>query len=283
MTDVNSPPPDTPVVPEPKKAEWKSWAIAAMVAVIVAVGLAVGISMSGGKKSVTTTASASAAGQPNGQGGTPTGAGQHGRRGTAGTITAIDGSKITLEAESFNGSAATTMTVKTTGSTAITETVTGKVGDLRNGDHVVVIGTPSGTAVAASRISDSGDSARGGFGGGFGGGGARRGGEASGSAQAPPGGNFGAGSFTIGTIKAVDGDTVTVTSSTGTVTVTTSSATTISVSKKISVGDLAKGDTIRVTGSTSGTTVTATSITKGGRPGNGGAPGNGGSGQVTHS
>jgi hypothetical protein len=46
-------------------------------------------------------------------------------------------------------------------------------------------------------------------------------------------------------------------------TITTSSATTVTVTKKITVSDLAKGDTVRVAGATANGTVTATSIRSG--------------------
>ena len=155
----------------------------------------------------------------------------------------------------------TSTTVKTTTSTVVTTSATGTVADIAKGDHLVVIGTTSGSTVAATRIVDRGTATDS-----FGGPGA--GGPPDGL-NAPSGaaaGNFGGSGFepVTGTVTAVDGTTVTMTTTGGTtVKVTTSSTTAVEVDKTITVSQLKTGEQVVVTGTTSGTTVTATRIREG--------------------
>ena len=179
--------------------------------------------------------------------------------------------------------------VKTTGSTTYTKSEAGSVSDLARGDTILVFGEDDNGTVAATRISQTDGAA-------FGGGRQGRPGQDddNGQTPAPPqgqgqgqGGGFSQrpGGPTVGTITAVNGSTLAVTSQAGdTVTVTTADDTAVSITKKIARSDLATGDTIRVMGATSGTTVTATRVAVGdvagfggpGRPGGTGAPGESG-------
>ena len=151
----------------------------------------------------------------------------------------------------------------------------GTLADVEVGDNVIAMGTPSDLGLTAANIIDNGDEAAGtdfrpggpppdGAGdgmppsfpdGGPGGGG-----------NAPGGGRFGdgAGGFAAGTVKSVDGTTITVESADGsTVTVSTTSDTTISVTKAITLADLEVGDTVSAIGATDGSTVTADTVQKG--------------------
>ncbi|MEZ5179968.1 MAG: DUF5666 domain-containing protein [Acidimicrobiales bacterium] len=311
MSQTSPPEPASPWDPPPSatspsneatapagRTGWKQWAAAGAVAAVVAVGAGVGISLAGGGDGGSVAAAGpGGAAAVAGYGG-PGGMGFPGGMGTTGTISAIDGSTITVEATAFGSSETTTMTVETSGDTTVTESVAGTVSDLAAGDNVVVMGATADGVVTAERIVDSGDVAAAGPGmgprpdgdGDAQGGGTGMGlpgrtasesgsGSSSGApAGAPAGGPDGdRGVPTMGTISSIDGDTVVVATADGTkVTVKTSDATTVTVTRAISVEDLAKGDTIMVTGTTSGTTVTAESIRKGelgmGR-GFGGGPG----------
>ena len=195
------------------------------------------------KKATTTTPSPSPANPARGRGGF---GGRGG--GTAGTISAIDGSTLTIDG--LNGA---TVKVVTTGSTVVTSRVTGTVGDLTSGDHVTVVGAASGSSVAATVITDqnastpAGAGRAGGLGGGF-----------FPGAGAPA-------DVVTGTVSGGNGSTVTITKGDGsTVSVSTSPATTIDIVKTIPVAGLATGETVRVIGSTAGDgTVTASTIDEG--------------------
>ena len=264
--------------PTPPKKAWRSWVAAGAAAAVVAAGAAIVIGRSSSDSSGNTAAAA--AQTPAGGGYSGPGGGFPGGRGTQGTIASIDGTTLSLTATSQDGTTST-MKVTTTGDTTYTETVTGQVSDIAVGDNVVVIGTTSGSGVAATAITDRGTLQAGGFGGGFPGGGygppngappQGANGAPNGSfpgGSVPAGGNGGpggpnGGGFTAGQVASVDGSTITVTAQDGSaVKVTTTSSTTVSVTKQISLSDLAVGDTVRVNGTVDGTTVAATSIQKG--------------------
>jgi Domain of unknown function (DUF5666) len=83
---------------------------------------------------------------------------------------------------------------------------------------------------------------------------------ASGGPNGGPSGGFGGGA-TSGTITALAGSTITLSSTSGTTTkVTTSSSTTVSSSATAALGDVAGGDQVSVMGAVSGTDVTAERI-----------------------
>ncbi len=276
-----------PEGPAASRTGWKQWAAAGVVAAVVAVGAGVGISLAGGDDSSSVAARGPAAAAASGYGGDLTGRpGFPGAMGTAGTITAIDGSTITVEAAAAPGGTSTetsTVKVATTDETTVTESVSGSVDDLAEGDHVTVMGTTADGAVTAQRIVDSRD-VESSFGGGGGGqmgtppslpDGAEQGSLPDAPTGTPPSGGFPGGAPTAGTIASIDGDTVVVETSDGTkVTVTVTDDTEVSITEQISVGDLAEGDTVMVAGTTSGSTVAAETIRKG-ELGGGGAFGGG--------
>lgn len=257
--------------------------------------------VSAGGESSTTAANNTQGGAPNGQG----------RGGTFGTIASIDGSNISINSTSFDGTSQL-VAVTTSSDTKVTETKSGTVADIKVGDNVTVIGTANGTDVAAQQITDTGTEAGGGFpgggapggaGGGVPGGGNRPTGSFPGGPNGPngPGGTFPGGGRpggsipngapnggppagfapTRGVVRAVNGTTLTVTPSDGgaAVTVTTSSSTTVSLRVPSSMAALAVGQTVQVQGQTGADgTVNATSINQGAGGLGGGGFGPGGPG-----
>ena len=169
---------------------------------------------------------------------------------TTGTIKAIDGSTLTVT----TSSGATTVT--TSSSTVVTRTTAATLATIAKGDQVVVMGTTSGSKIAARQIVER-DSATSGTAGSSGGappggaagaGGAPPGG--AGGPGAPPGGGAGAQGRPIdGTVTKVDGSTITVKGSDGTTyTVSTSSSTRVAAEKTATVASLEAGDTVSVMG-----------------------------------
>jgi hypothetical protein len=256
-------------LPAGENGSTRKWAAAGIGAVVIAVAAIVAINI-GGSSSQTLGTGGAANGR--GPGGVFGGGGGGGRRGGfgfggAGTISAINGSTITMKTV-----AGQTVTVHTTGSTEVTTTSNGTVGDIKAGDNVLVRGTTSGSTVTADQITDGrSSSVAGPFG--------FRGGPANGNVPAPPqgqagngNGGFGGGFFgnrgVAGVVKSVNGDSFTLTAEDGsTVTVTTSSSTGVTVVNPSSVSALRVGDQIRVTpasGSTpSSGTITAAAIREG--------------------
>jgi len=174
----------------------------------------------------------------------------------AGSVTAVSGNTITVKDKRTG----TSFTVDATGATiqkftrpASGTTPTAKptpttisVSGILVGDNVTVQGTVSGTNITATKIMDGMMMGRGGFG--------RKG---------PHG--------AMGTVSAVNGNTITLTGKNGTAyTIDASSAKVKKVSDS-SVSNIAVGDTLEVSGSTSGSTITATNIVDGlmnfGKPG----------------
>ncbi|HLH29161.1 MAG TPA: DUF5666 domain-containing protein, partial [Acidimicrobiales bacterium] len=128
---------------------------------------------------------------------------------------------------------------------------------IAQGDNVVVVGTSSGSGVAATRIVDSGSTA----------------------AAAGLGGRSGTRAglgIDAGQVTAINGSSLTITESDGTtVTVTTSSSTAVTTTQKVSVSALSPGETVRVAGTTnSDGSITASSVQEG-TPGAGGGLGRG--------
>jgi hypothetical protein len=200
--------------------------------------------------------------------------------GTAGTVTAIDGTTLTVETTASGTAAATTVQVTTTDATVVTETVDGTTSDLAVGDHVRAMGTTDADgAVSATDVTDSGDQELAGPGGGLGGGTPPAGAPTGEGAPTAPDGSQGGpgGRGTSGTITAIDGDVLTVESTDGAeVQVTLTADTTVSLNRVIALGDLATGDTVLVMGTTTDATVAATTIRRGDLPTGGFAGGPGG-------
>jgi Domain of unknown function (DUF5666) len=141
-----------------KRARWVTPALALVAALIVG---GVGGVLIGQNTASPSNASVVRNGFGGPQAGEGPGTGQlSGNRGglTAGTITSIDGSTITVKLA--DGS---TVKVTTSDSTAVTKTSKAKVSDLATGDTITVIGQADSSGnVTATRISE-GDAGFGGF------------------------------------------------------------------------------------------------------------------------
>jgi len=268
--------------PEPeKKSPWKSWAAAGVVAAAFAGGAIAAVTIShhgNGNDPTNVQITSSNGNDPNG---TNTGNGNSGNgadgalgqrfraRGTAGKVTAINGTTLTVEARTFGGNGSTeSVKVATTDATRITETVKGDVSDLKVGDNVLVTATngDGATSVTASNIVDNGDAQADFF---------RPGTRSDGNGTPPsfprgtndqrgPEDSLLNGALRVGKITKISGSTITIESVTGeTVTVATNASTDITVTKQIAFSDLKVGDTVRAEGETSNGAVSATSIQKG--------------------
>jgi len=167
----------------------------------------------------------------------------------AGSVTAVSGNTITVTDKrtgtSYTVDAGNATIQKFTppagGATPATKptTATINVSGIAVGDNITVQGTVSGNNIAATKIVDGMMMGRGGFG-------ARE-------------GQHGA----MGTVSAVNGNTITLTGKNGTTyTIDAGSATVKKVSDS-SVSNIAVGDTLQVNGSMNGTTITATNIVDG--------------------
>ena len=167
----------------------------------------------------------------------------HMGRGVAGTITAVNGSTITL-----TGKDGTTYTVDATKAT-ISKTSTIDVTGLSVGDTLMVGGTVSGSSVTADHIMD--------------------GAMPTGMGGKGPGAMDGKGHGVMGTVTTVNGSTLTVTEKNGTVyTVDAANAKVMkgtegSKPAASTLSSVAVGDTVGVRGTVTGTSVTATDIMDG--------------------
>ena len=230
------------MVPAPKQDLRKTWIIAGAATIIALAAAMVGVKALDHKS--TPVAAANTVGNANFQ------------RPTAGTITAIGASSLTVKETDFNGSTSS-VNVTTSKSTTYHASVDGAISDLKKGDNIVATGTTADGVLTATRISQA-EFARPQF-------------SAEGGGP-PPGANadggstrvFGGGNFTAGEIASIDGTTITITDPAGTTTtVKTTDATKIVVTKTIGFKDLKVGDAVRVAGDASGGTVKATDVTKG--------------------
>lgn len=200
--------------------------------------------------------------------------GEHRRPGAHGTVTGVDGTTVTVE--DLEGEATT---ITTDDETTVLDVAEGELADLAAGDNVVVMAGPGddeGATGTARRIVDLGalDPAT----------------LHPDRSEAPEGADdedgegrhrFGP---TVGTVAAVDGTSVTVTTEDGDVTVTTDDETAVAVVTEIAVADLAEGDTVGARGEVADDgTVAADVIIRGDLPAGGpgfgpGGPGRGGPG-----
>ena len=260
------------------KISLRTWVVGGVGALLIAGAAVAGISAIGSSDSVATATAGNDAqgaigagqGMP-GQGmpgqGMP-GQGMPGAPGTAGTVSAIDGSRFTVKTSSGDS-----VEVTTTGDTTVVAEKSGSVPDIHEGDRVVVFGDGSSSELAARHITaGNADLLPAAPGGGQGGPPGARQDMADGGRGMPSGAGF----PTVGVVKGVDGSTLKITTNDGgTVTVTTSSDTDVEILKASSVSDLKVGDEVRVMGTTSDGSVAATRIRVGALhrfPG-GGAPG----------
>jgi hypothetical protein len=265
----------------------RTWVLAGVGAAVIAAASVAGITVASSHSSASTPASAQS-----GPGGLAGPGGRSGGIGHLGTVVGVSGSNLTMKATTPGSSSTSTITVKTTSSTSVTEAVTGTVGQIRTGDHLLISGTTSGTKVAATRIEDRGTAALGV--GGFGGtppagapsgsasstqgppAGATPSGSSGSSTAGPPrfaGGTGGppgmggtaspGGAPLTGTVTAVDGSTITVKSTAGTTYTVTAGAATVTVDRTITLADLSAGEAVMVQGATGNGVITATSIRTG--------------------
>jgi hypothetical protein len=167
-----------------------------------------------------------------------------------GTVTAVNGNSITLTDKKSN----TTYTVDATNAsiTERTKSTTAPVAGVRPapttitvsqiavGDTLMVQGTTSGTTITATKIAD-GVGGMGGFGGGHG----------------------GRGPGVMGTVTAVNGNTVTVTGKDGKSYTVDASISTVGKIQTITVAGIQVGDSVGIQGTVNGTSVTAKSIMDG--------------------
>lgn len=286
-----------PPAENPNAAGWKSWVIAAVVAVVMVVGGIVVVGRLGGDDSAAQVGATGGATQGNGsatggagQGGGFGGAG-FGGGGVFGTLTEVGGDSFVVERTGRSGDATTTK-VTVTDATTFTEAKSADLSSVEVGDNVIVMGEAAddGT-VAATRIVDNGDRelTLGGNGGGPGGGfqppadgqlpdNFQPPGDGQlpdnfqppGDGQLPDGFDPSSGSIpggvrgaapTIGKVTANDGQTLTIETNDGsTVTVTVSANTEVTVSVTASMSDLMVGESVQVVGSQDGDTVVAESV-----------------------
>jgi hypothetical protein len=195
--------------------------------------LVLAVACSGAPKVSTTTSTSSPTAQPS----AAASPGGFRRGGLAGTVTSFDGATLVLATRQGGP-----VKVQTSGSTAVTKTITGTVSDIVPDVTVVVSGpvNPDGS-YAASTVVIGAPGNRGGFGGGRAG--------------------------TAGTVKAVNGAGVVVTTAQGSaVTVVTSASTVVTKTVAGALSDLVPSEAVTVTGPQNADgTYTATRIVIGGR------------------
>lgn len=204
-------------------------------AALVAVGTGFGIGAIASADSTTATASTSQVSTFD----------HHGPPGVHGTVSAINGTTITLTSTNPSDQTTTTYTVDATNAnimkapantTTPTAPTTISLSDILIGDTLNIRGTVSGTTVTATDIMDGLLKMRGGF-----------------------GKDHGVG----GTITAINGSTIIISDASGKTYTVTADAAKIDKVTTISASDLAVGDSIHAEGTITGTTVAATHIMDG--------------------
>ena len=187
--------------------------------------------------------------------------GTHMMPGVFGTVSAISGTTLTLTSKGFGGgpqaanasASAKTYTVDASNATILKDGATSTLSSVAVGDMVMAAGTVSGTSVTATTIRDGVVPGTGGKPG-------MRGNGANASSTPPIQGN---GQPVIGgTVSAVGGNTLTVTTAQGGVTysVDVTNATIKQGNTTGSVSSIAVGDKVVVQGTVNGTSVTASSV-----------------------
>jgi hypothetical protein len=190
--------------------------------------------------------------------------------GVFGTITKIDGDRITISNPIDNS----TSVVELADGGKIMKQVDGQASDIKVGDSIAAFGSKNGDDLAAEAVSIGGE----GMVAGAGAGPVRierpAGGDAGGSAP-PAGGDFqvvegqgqqGGGAqgnvpeVVGGTVEKIDGSTLTVKTADGTATVTLSDSTKVQKQVEVKLSDLGLGETIMATGTREGDTLKATTI-----------------------
>jgi len=156
-----------------------------------------------------------------------------------GTITAINGSVITITADDNHGGGS--YTIDTSGATFKKAGADASLGSFAVGDKVWAVGSFNGTHLTAKVVSDAP-----GFGKGPGGHGM--------------GGRHGKNAGVMGTVSAINGSTITVTGMDGQSYSVDAASAKVQRMVEGSLSDIAVGDRIGAHGTVSGTTVTATNI-----------------------
>ncbi len=222
----------------PARRGVKAWVAAGVGAAVLVAASVLGVSVA---SSHTTSSRTSGPGAQLGGPGQGAAAGFGGLRGaTLGTITAVDGTTLTIETQ-----AGTSTKVTTTSATVVTVSSTGTLRDIATGDHLLVMGTASGTTVTAAQVVDRGASTASSASplpGGPVGGGPVGGGQGVG-----PGGN-GGGAPVLGTVSKISGTTITLTSASGTTSTIDASSATVVIERIGSVSALKTGESVVVTG-----------------------------------
>ncbi|MGD1119632.1 MAG: DUF5666 domain-containing protein [Dehalococcoidales bacterium] len=162
------------------------------------------------------------------------------RQGIMGTLQSIDGNTLTL-----TNAQGTQVTVNLDSSTSIQKTVTGTLADLQQGDNLIVTGTADANGnITANTISVR--PAGQGFTGRNPGGTFTPRRTPNPSATPPAGGSFG--NFTTGTLNAINGESLTLSTQQGNqITVTVTDATVIDKTVAGTTSDLQPGDTLMIT------------------------------------
>ncbi len=207
--------------------------------------------------------------------------------GVAGTVSAISGTTLTVTSKSFGrgqntqNATTTTYTVDASNATVMKNGTSSSIGAVSVGDMIFVQGTVSGDSVTATSIRDG--IPMGGPGGMHGPRNASGTWNGSSTKFLPSAIIQGNGQPVVGgSVTAIDGDTLTVTTAANSVvyTVDATNATIEKGNATSTVGSIAVGDDILVQGSVSGTSVTANSVIDQGAPhtasssnGNGGGQG----------
>ena len=193
-----------------------------------------------------------------GQGGSRTGT-MHMMPGVFGTVSAISGTTLTITSKGFGPAASASATVKTytvdaSNATVMKDNATSTLGSVSVGDMVAAQGTVSGTSVTATVIRDGFVPC------GMGGMNGMKPGEHASSTAPIVQGN---GQPVVGgTVSAVSGNTVTITTAQGnqTYTVDVTNAGITKGKTASSVAGIAVGDKVVVQGTVSGNSVTASSV-----------------------
>lgn len=164
--------------------------------------------------------------------------------GVMGTVTALDGSIITLQSKGYGQNASqTTYTVNAANATVMKNAATSTLAAIAVGDRLMVQGTTSGTTVTATMIRDGVPQ--------------RNGANASGTPIVQGNGQPVVG----GTITAINGSSLTVTNKSNvTYTIDASNATVEKGGAASSVSALAVGDMVLIQGTVNGSSVTASSV-----------------------
>ena len=174
--------------------------------------------------------------------------------GVFGTVSAINGSTITVNSKGFGPNAtATTYTVDGTNATVTKNGAASSVGNIAIGDIIMVQGTVSGTNVTATTIRDGMPQGMPGRGWGP---------HASTTPKVAPYVPQGNGEPVVGgSVTAIDGTTLTITNKAGVTYTADASNAAVSIKGATStVSSIATGDSVVVQGTVNGTSITASSI-----------------------